>query len=160
MVIISILHRRNGASGTLKHLLKVIELKMIKTEFQAQCSQFQLYTLFSWLLRVTCHSPHPQSLLSVTDTHQTDMLNAKSAIDLLTFEELEKLLGIPPRPHFYSSVSYVDCNHHCEVHVLALPPNFSTVLDFLTSEWYGANASQSLVQWLQLGARPEFRKAS
>ena len=35
MVIISILHRRNGASGTLKHLLKVIELKMIKTEFQA-----------------------------------------------------------------------------------------------------------------------------
>lgn len=92
---------------------------------------------------------------------QTDTLMAKSAPALLTSKELEKLLGVPPVPHFHSSISFIDCSRHQETQrVLTLPPSFTSVLDFLTSEWYGANAAQSPVQWLQLGARPEFRKAS
>lgn len=65
-----------------------------------------------------------------------------------------------PQGHILFFCSVICSHHHQAQHVLTTPASFATVLDFLTSEWYGANAAQSPGWQLQLGARPEFRKAS
>lgn len=66
-----------------------------------------------------------------------------------------------PNATFCSSVCAISCSHrHKAQRALTAPSGFTLVLHFLTSEWHGANAAQSPVRRLQLGARPEFRKAS
>lgn len=73
------------------------------------------------------------------------MLIAKPAIGLLTSEELEKLLDVSSMPHS-SFVCSLNCNYDCKgPHGLTIPPNFTTVVIFLTSAWYGGNTAQSTV---------------
>ena len=108
-------------------------------------------TLLSWLLPA---SSHPLCPRHPSDWHISFKIYNRSA------DIQGTLLSLPPMPHVYS-VSSINYHHQLRAqHVLTLPSSFTEVPDFLTSEWYGANATQSPVWWLQLGARPEFRKAS
>ena len=99
------------------------------------------------VLLVTCPS-HP------SDWHISFKIYNRSA------DIQGTLLSVPPMLHVYS-VSSINYHHQLRAQqVLTLPSGLTTVPDCLTSEWYGANATQSPVRRLQLGARPEFRKAS
>lgn len=69
--IISSLHRRNGALGTLKHLVKVMQLKMIKAGFKTQYSYFQFYD--TALMAPSSKFQLPKLLVtSSSDNHPSD----------------------------------------------------------------------------------------
>lgn len=108
-------------------------------------------------------TPLPELLVtSSRENHRkTGMLTEKLATDLLTSEALEKLLSIPPMPHL--TLLLVPWT----AIIITKPSGYSLFLQVslefsisLAAERYGTTAAQSPEQWLQWGARPEFRKSS